>query len=136
MVSLTASATPAQVGYVVRALDLHAHVFEVTLAIAQPATDQLVSLPVWIPGSYLLREFAKHLQGLHARQGNKPVAMTQRDKCSWQIHTKAGKALCSATRSTPLTARCAPPGSTAGADFSTAPACACACMDRKTRRTS
>jgi predicted metalloprotease with PDZ domain len=93
MVSLTASATPAQVGYVVRALDLHAHVFEVTLTIAQPATDQLVSLPVWIPGSYLLREFAKHLQGLHARQGNKPVAMTQRDKCSWQIHTKAGKAL-------------------------------------------
>lgn len=85
--------TPAQVGYRVRALDLHAHLFEVTLTIAQPAAGQVVSLPVWIPGSYLVREFAKHLQGLQARQGNKPAAISQRDKCSWQIHAKAGKAL-------------------------------------------
>jgi predicted metalloprotease with PDZ domain len=81
------------VGYEVRALDLQAHLFEVTLTIDQPAVDQVVSLPVWIPGSYMVREFAKHLQGLQARQGNKPVAITQRDKCSWQIHAKAGKAL-------------------------------------------
>jgi len=87
------AATPAQVGYRVRALDLQTHLFEVTLTIDQPAADQVVSLPVWIPGSYLVREFAKHLQGLQARQGNKPVAITQRDKCSWQIHTKSGKAL-------------------------------------------
>jgi predicted metalloprotease with PDZ domain len=93
MASLTASTLPAQVGCVVRALDLHAHLFEVTLTIEQPAADQVVSLPVWIPGSYLVREFAKHLQGLQARQGNKPVPITQRDKCSWQIHAKAGKAL-------------------------------------------
>lgn len=93
MESLTPSAAPAQVGYAVRALDLQAHLFEVTLTIDQPAADQVVSLPVWIPGSYLLREFAKHLQCLQARQGNKPVAITQRDKCSWQVHAKAGKAL-------------------------------------------
>ncbi|MDD2844948.1 MAG: peptidase M61 [Rhodoferax sp.] len=84
---------PAQVGYGVRALDLHAHLFEVTLTIDQPAADQLVSLPAWIPGSYLLREFAKHLQGLQARQGHKRVTITQRDKCSWQIHAKAGQVL-------------------------------------------
>lgn len=93
MRSLTPSAAPAQLGYAVHALDLQAHLFEVTLTIDQPAVDQVVSLPVWIPGSYLVREFAKHLQGLQARQGNKPVSITQRDKCSWQIHAKAGKAL-------------------------------------------
>ena len=93
MGSLKLSRSPATVGYVVRALDLHAHLFEVTLTITQPAADQVVSLPAWIPGSYLVREFAKHLQGLQARQGNKLVAITQRDKCSWQIHAKAGKAL-------------------------------------------
>jgi predicted metalloprotease with PDZ domain len=65
----------------------------VTLTIDQPAVDQVVSLPVWIPGSYLVREFAKHLQCLQAHQGSKPIAITQRDKCSWQIHAKAGKAL-------------------------------------------
>ncbi|MDI1245782.1 MAG: peptidase M61, partial [Rhodoferax sp.] len=89
----TASTQPARVGYKVCALDLHAHLFEVTLTIEQAAADQVVSLPVWIPGSYLVREFAKHLQGLQARQSNKPVAITQLDKCSWQIHAKAGKAL-------------------------------------------
>ncbi|MDD2917494.1 peptidase M61 [Rhodoferax sp.] len=93
MGALTPSATPAPVGYLVRALDLHAHLFEVTLTVAQAAADQVVSLPVWIPGSYLVREFAKHLQGLQARQGSKPVVITQRDKCSWQIDAKAGKAL-------------------------------------------
>jgi len=93
MGSLTPSAAPAQVRYAVRALDLQAHLFEVTLTIDQPSFEQVVSLSVWIPGSYLVREFAKHLQGLQARQGNKPVAITQRDKCSWQIHAKAGKAL-------------------------------------------
>ncbi|WP_296492366.1 peptidase M61 [Rhodoferax sp.] len=76
-----------------RGLDLQAHLFEVTLTIAQPAADQVLSLPVWIPGSYLVREFAKHLQGLQARQGPKPVAITQLDKCSWQIRAKTGKAL-------------------------------------------
>jgi len=81
------------VSYVVRALDLHAHLFAVTLTITQPTADQVVSLPVWIPGSYLVREFSKNLQHLQARQGNKPVAITQRDKCSWQIHAKAGNAL-------------------------------------------
>ncbi|MBE0473794.1 peptidase M61 [Rhodoferax sp.] len=89
----TPSSTPAQLAYAVRALDLQAHLFDVTLSIDQPAADQVVSLPVWIPGSYLLREFAKHLQGLQAHQGNKPVAIAQRDKCSWQVHAKAGKAL-------------------------------------------
>ncbi|MCF8159991.1 MAG: peptidase M61 [Polaromonas sp.] len=93
MRSLIPSSPPAQVSYVVRALDLHAHLFEVRLTIDQPAADQVVSLPVWIPGSYLVREFSRHLQGLQARQGAKSVAVNQRDKCSWQIHTKAGKAL-------------------------------------------
>ncbi len=93
MASLAASTSQAQVGYVVRALDLHAHLFDVTLTIDQPSTDQVVSLPVWIPGSYLVREFSKHLQGLQARQDNKPVKLTQCDKCSWQVHAKVGKSL-------------------------------------------
>ncbi len=75
---------PAPVQYEVCALDLHAHLFQVTLTIAQPVADQLVSLPVWIPGSYLVREFSKHLQHLTAQQGPSAVPLTQLDKCSWQ----------------------------------------------------
>lgn len=45
--------------YTVEAADLHAHLFRVTLTINEPAAQQTVSLPVWIPGSYLVREFSK-----------------------------------------------------------------------------
>jgi len=81
------------ISYAVRALDLHAHLFEITLTIDLPAADQVVSLPVWIPGSYLVREFSKNLQRLQARQGKNPVTLTQLDKCSWQAHGKSSKPL-------------------------------------------
>ena len=80
--------------YRVEVLDAHAHVFEVTLTIAQPAALQRVALPVWIPGSYLVREFSKNLQHLEARQGTRsPAPVEQLDKCTWQVQCKPGKAL-------------------------------------------
>ena len=83
----------AGVSYLVRAPDLHTHLFQVTLTITQPAADQTVSLPVWIPGSYLVREFSKHLQRLQAYQGKALVPLTQLDKCTWQTQCEAGKPL-------------------------------------------
>ena len=68
--------------YRIAAGDLHAHLFDVTLTIDQPAADQQVSLAVWIPGSYLLREFSRHLQLLQARQGRHRLAIMQLDKCT------------------------------------------------------
>ena len=61
----TANAT---IHYSVAVANLHAHLFQVTLTIARPIAGQHVSLPVWIPGSYLVREFSKNLLGLQARQ--------------------------------------------------------------------
>ena len=75
----------ASLHYRVEAADLHAHLFRVTLSIAQPAAQQAVSLPVWIPGSYLVREFSRHLQRLSARQDGRNVAVQQLDKHSWQF---------------------------------------------------
>ncbi len=69
----------------VEARDLHAHLFDVTLTVNQPAADQQVSLPVWIPGSYLVREFSKNLQHLMAQQGKTKLVAIQLDKCTWQI---------------------------------------------------
>ncbi len=76
--------------YTVEAANLHAHLFRVTLTIPAPAARQNVSLPVWIPGSYLVREFSKNLQKLSARQGRRQAGITQLDKCSWQIDCKSG----------------------------------------------
>jgi len=71
--------------YLVEAADLHAHVYGVTLTIAQPSTQQQISLPVWIAGSYMVREFSKQVLNISARQGNRAVAIHQRDKCTWEI---------------------------------------------------
>jgi len=79
--------------YAVEAADLNAHLFRVTLTIAEPAALQTVSLPVWIPGSYLVREFSRHLQNLSTRQGRRPATVQQIDKCTWQIACKPGQAL-------------------------------------------
>ena len=64
--------------------DLHSHHFRVTLTVPQPAALQQLSLPVWINGSYMVREFGRHLSALTARQGQRPVALQQLDKTSWQ----------------------------------------------------
>ena len=79
--------------YRVEAAHLHAHLFRVVLTIAQPADIQTVSLPVWIPGSYLVREFSKNLQNLKAHQGRRSLPITQQDKCTWTISAKAGQPL-------------------------------------------
>ena len=79
--------------YTVEAADLHAHLFRISLTIAEPQATQTVSLPVWIPGSYLVREFSKNLQNLSAKQGRRPATITQRDKCTWDIACKIGQPL-------------------------------------------
>ena len=97
----TASSTPARakgdsatpLHYLVEPCDVHAHLFSITLTIASPAAVQQVSLPVWIPGSYLVREFSKNLSCLTARQGRGAPAVTQLDKCSWQIACSPDKPL-------------------------------------------
>ena len=79
--------------YTVEAADLHAHLFRVTLTVSEPAAQQTVSLPVWIPGSYLVREFSKNLQNLSAKQGRRSLPITQQDKCSWAMACKSGQPL-------------------------------------------
>ena len=73
--------------------DLHTHHFRVTLTLPHPAPLQRLSLPVWIPGSYLVREFSRHLSGLQAHQGRRAVALTQLDKCTWQAECSGRTAL-------------------------------------------
>ena len=71
--------------------DAHAHLFRVTLRLPRPAAEQRLSLPVWIPGSYLVREFARHLSLPTARQGRSERPLRQLDKTSW-VATCSGRA--------------------------------------------
>jgi len=84
---------PPALHYCIEAADVHAHLYGVTLTIAQPAALQRVSLPVWIVGSYMVREFSKQLMGIRALQGGRHIAVSQLDKSSWQIDCDASQAL-------------------------------------------
>jgi predicted metalloprotease with PDZ domain len=82
----------APVHYRVEVLDPHAHLFGVTLTVARPARKQVLSLPVWIPGSYLVREFSQHLQHLRVVDGAAGVAgrtLRQTAKNRWEVQTSA-----------------------------------------------
>jgi predicted metalloprotease with PDZ domain len=62
-----------------------AHLFAVTLTIPAPTPEgQVLRMPAWIPGSYMIRDFARHVVSLRAECGGEPVAVAKLDKDSWQ----------------------------------------------------
>ena len=85
--------TPPGLHFRVEPLSHKAHLFAVTLDITRPARSQKLTLPVWIPGSYLVREFSQHLQHLSARQGSQALAVKQLDKHRWQVETDGQRTL-------------------------------------------
>ncbi len=67
-----------------------AHLFEVSVAIDDPAPDgQQFMLPVWIPGSYMIREFARNVVAIRAEAGGKLLRLTKIDKATWQCDPTA-----------------------------------------------
>jgi len=77
--------TPPAVQYTIVPKDLAGHLFNVTVTVAAPAADgQVFTLPAWIPGSYMIREFARNIVRIRAESGGDPVALTKLDKHSWQ----------------------------------------------------
>ncbi|QNP47770.1 M61 family metallopeptidase [Diaphorobacter aerolatus] len=86
------AATPS-VFYRVEPTDPQTHLFNVTMVVARPAENQELALPVWIPGSYLVREFSKNLQQLTASQGGKAVALKQLDKHRWSAQCARNRPL-------------------------------------------
>lgn len=65
------------------------HLFEVTLQVSSWSNPILdLKFPVWTPGSYLVREYAKHLQDFSARSGNSALPWRKLAKNHWQIETK------------------------------------------------
>ncbi len=79
--------------YIVRMSRPHSHRFEVE-AEFPPTDGQLtVVLPVWTPGSYIVREFSRHLQQVTAEtlEGS-ALPVTRLDKRSFQVDA-AGRAV-------------------------------------------
>jgi len=51
-----------------------------------------VALPVWTPGSYLVREFARHVLDLEAADpGGRPLPVEKVDKNTWRVTTQGAE---------------------------------------------
>ncbi|MEJ2449291.1 MAG: PDZ domain-containing protein [Gammaproteobacteria bacterium] len=62
-----------------------AHIFTITCTVAAPdANGQILWLPAWIPGSYMIRDFARNIVTLRARDENGQVDVRKLDKQTWQ----------------------------------------------------
>ncbi len=63
-----------------------AHYFSVELTCPAKRGEVIeLSLPVWIPGSYMVREFSRNITQLQALCDETPVAVTKTSKNNWQL---------------------------------------------------
>ncbi|HWU68130.1 MAG TPA: PDZ domain-containing protein [Stenotrophobium sp.] len=75
----------APVVFNITVADPNSHLFNVRCTVREPdAAGQVFSLPSWLRGSYLVRDFAKHVQGLTATRAHRAVAVTRLDKRSFR----------------------------------------------------
>jgi predicted metalloprotease with PDZ domain len=73
------------VRYTVFPVSPQAHLFRVTLKIERPdSTGQVLTLPAWIFGSYMIRDFAKNIVRLTAQSDNREIPILKVDKQTWK----------------------------------------------------
>nr|WP_267880164.1 hypothetical protein [Shewanella marina] len=61
--------------YQICPIDPNAHLFDVTMHIPNPQPMQQLHLPAWLPGSYMIRDFAKHIISLQVKSAKvKPLS--------------------------------------------------------------
>ena len=87
----TGQPTPVDIAFTVGMSRPHTHLFEIDIRIkhsgAAPSEQSLV-MPVWTPGSYLVREFERHVQDFSAKDASgKPLKWEKMNKDTWRITT-------------------------------------------------
>jgi predicted metalloprotease with PDZ domain len=89
----SAPQTALQLAYSIEMSNPESHLFEVTFQISNWQNGVLdLKMPVWTPGSYLVREYARHLQNF-AIAGRPPHTWQKLSKNHWQVQTGGMTAL-------------------------------------------
>jgi len=65
--------------------DPAAHLFEVQLTVERPdPAGQVFSMPAWIPGSYMIRDYARNVVSIRAESDGRDVPLEKLDKSTWR----------------------------------------------------
>ncbi|GAB3415669.1 M61 family metallopeptidase [Massilia agilis] len=87
----TQKKAPPAVQYTILPRDLSGHLFDVTVTVAEPDPQgQVFALPAWIPGSYMIREFARNIVRIRAESNGQAVALEKVDKHTWKAAPCSG----------------------------------------------
>ncbi|WP_107993011.1 M61 family metallopeptidase [Neisseria elongata] len=71
--------------------DPKAHQWHITLKFQNPSDSSVVlKLPNWVPGSYLIRDFSRHIITISAECDGQLAALSQTAKNIWQTSPKSG----------------------------------------------
>lgn len=80
--------------YTIWAADLHGHRFHVKLRIQDPALNgQVLQMPAWIPGSYLIRDFSKQIETISAyaiENPNHSLELERINNDQWRLPNVSG----------------------------------------------
>ena len=82
------SAELPAIQYTVWPADLHGHRYRVKLHIANPNPEgQVLQMPAWIPGSYLIRDFSKQIESIeaHSVSTKKKLPLERIDNDQWRL---------------------------------------------------
>src|SRR5690554_1601879 len=80
--------------YTITPADPSGHLFSVTLRLEKPLPQQNLWLPAWIPGSYMIRDFARHLLNIRATlEDGTDVVLRQVDKQNWILEQAGNQPL-------------------------------------------
>ncbi len=81
------------VNYSISPLNINSHLFSVSLDFqATPNHEYTLSLPSWLPGSYMIRDFAKNIVEISATDANNnTIELTKKDKQTWAVTSSTNK---------------------------------------------
>jgi predicted metalloprotease with PDZ domain len=88
----TVIANAGNISYEVSMPEPHTHYYHVKMTVADYEKDYFdIQMPVWSPGSYLVREFAKSVENLNSTSASKAVKSEKINKNTWRIYAEKSK---------------------------------------------
>src|ERR1700756_917627 len=87
-------ASPVNISYIVTFPEAQAHYAEIEMNLTglhQPFVD--LKMPVWTPGSYLVREFSKNVESFAAESKGKAINSIKIRKNIWRVTTASLSAI-------------------------------------------
>lgn len=93
MTTTLAASTRPKISFDISFKEPQAHYIEVQMEIENPGKGSVdLKMPVWAPGSYLIREFPKNVEGVEAHTAeSKDLHVKKIDKNTWRVKTDNAK---------------------------------------------